>query len=106
MREGITWENIQYFNNKVICDLIEETHKGIICLIFVTILIYLLQITYSIIDMILGIIAFLDEECLRPGDPTDISFLEKLNKHLHVHPHYISHIKADIKTQKIMGRDV
>ncbi|KAL2722195.1 unconventional myosin IC [Vespula maculifrons] len=79
LREGITWENIQYFNNKVICDLIEETHKGII--------------------------AFLDEECLRPGDPTDISFLEKLNKHLHSHPHYISHIKADIKTQKIMGRD-
>ncbi|XP_015186299.1 PREDICTED: myosin-IB isoform X3 [Polistes dominula] len=78
-REGIEWEHIQYFNNKVICDLIEETHKGII--------------------------AFMDEECLRPGDPTDISFLEKLNKNLHNHTHYISHIKADLKTQKIMGRD-
>lgn len=79
LREGIAWEHIPYFNNKVICDLIEETHKGII--------------------------AFMDEECLRPGEPTDMSFLEKLNKNLHNHPHYISHIKADIQTQKIMGRD-
>lgn len=29
LREGIAWENIQYFNNKVICDLIEEKYKGI-----------------------------------------------------------------------------
>ena len=48
----------------------------------------------------------MDEECLRPGDPTDLSFLEKLNSNLSSHPHYISHMKADIKTQKIMGRDV
>lgn len=27
-REGIEWETIEYFNNKVICDLIEEKHKG------------------------------------------------------------------------------
>lgn len=51
-------------------------------------------------------IALLDEECLRPGDPTDLSFLEKLNFHLNNHPHYISHMKSDIQTQKIMGRDV
>ncbi|XP_076289926.1 unconventional myosin 61F isoform X4 [Lasioglossum baleicum] len=79
LREGITWENIQYFNNKVICDLIEEKHKGIISL--------------------------MDEECLRPGDPTDLSFLEKLNVNLNNHPHYISHMKADLQTQKLMGRD-
>ncbi|XP_057322308.1 unconventional myosin IC isoform X2 [Microplitis mediator] len=78
-REGITWENIDYFNNKVICDLIEEKYKGIISL--------------------------MDEECLRPGEPTDISFLDKLNSNLSSHPHYISHQKADIQTQKIMGRD-
>ncbi|XP_033321670.2 unconventional myosin 61F isoform X4 [Megalopta genalis] len=79
LREGITWENIQFFNNKVICDLIEEKHKGIISL--------------------------MDEECLRPGDPTDLSFLEKLNVNLNNHPHYISHMKADLQTQKLMGRD-
>lgn len=48
----------------------------------------------------------MDEECLRPGDPTDLSFLEKLNVNLNNHPHYISHMKADLQTQKIMGRDV
>ncbi|CAK9821958.1 Unconventional myosin IC [Anthophora retusa] len=79
LREGITWENIQYFNNKVICDLIEEKYKGIISL--------------------------MDEECLRPGEPTDLSFLEKLNVNLNNHPHYISHMKADLQTQKVMGRD-
>ncbi|XP_043474032.1 unconventional myosin IC isoform X3 [Leptopilina heterotoma] len=79
LREGIEWEHIHYFNNKVICDLIEEKYKGIISL--------------------------MDEECLRPGDPTDMSFLEKLNSNLNSHPHYISHMKADIQTQKIMGRD-
>ncbi|XP_063984112.1 unconventional myosin IC isoform X2 [Diachasmimorpha longicaudata] len=78
-REGITWEHVEFFNNKVICDLIEEKYKGIISL--------------------------MDEECLRPGDPTDLSFLEKLNSNLGCHPHYISHMKADIQTQKIMGRD-
>lgn len=79
LREGITWENVQYFNNKVICDLIEEKYKGIISL--------------------------MDEECLRPGEPTDLSFLEKLNVNLNNHPHYISHMKADLQTQKVMGRD-
>jgi len=27
-KEGIEWEHIDYFNNKIICDLIEEKHKG------------------------------------------------------------------------------
>ncbi|XP_015522437.2 unconventional myosin IC isoform X1 [Neodiprion pinetum] len=79
LKEGIEWEPVKYFNNKVICDLIEEKHKGII--------------------------ALLDEECLRPGEPTDLSFLEKLHTHLSNHEHYISHMKSDIQTQKIMGRD-
>lgn len=48
----------------------------------------------------------MDEECLRPGDPTDTTLLAKLNKNLYRHGHYISHQKADIKLQKIMGRDV
>ncbi|XP_037294440.1 unconventional myosin IC isoform X2 [Manduca sexta] len=79
LREGIEWEPVEYFNNIVICDLIEAKHKGII--------------------------SILDDECLRPGDATDASFLEKLTQHLDGHQHYKSHRKADIKTQKIMGRD-
>lgn len=47
----------------------------------------------------------MDEECLRPGDPTDLTLIAKMNKNLNYHPHYISHEKADIKTQKIMGRN-
>lgn len=78
-REGIEWEHIEYFNNKVICDLIEEKHKGIISL--------------------------MDEECLRPGEPTDKSFLAKMNENLSHHKHYISHKKAGGDSQKSMSRE-
>ena len=27
-REGIEWEPVSYFDNKIICDLVEEKHKG------------------------------------------------------------------------------
>lgn len=79
LREGIEWEPVQYFDNKVICELIEQRHRGVI--------------------------ALLDEECLRPGDPTDLSLLAKLNEHLGGHPHFISHARADKKTQKTMARE-
>lgn len=48
----------------------------------------------------------MDEECLCPGDTTDRTLLNKMNRNLSRHNHYISHEKADVKTQKIMGRDV
>ncbi|XP_008200294.1 unconventional myosin IC [Tribolium castaneum] len=79
LKEGIEWQNVEYFDNKVICDLIEEKHKGLI--------------------------AFMDEECLRPGDSSDMTMLNKLDKNLSYHKHFISHKKADVKLQKIMGRD-
>ncbi|KAM3957140.1 unconventional myosin 61F [Aphomia sociella] len=79
LREGIEWEPVEYFNNIIICDLIEARHKGII--------------------------SILDDECLRPGDASDASLLERLTQHLDQHPHYKSHRKADTKTQKVMGRD-
>uniref|UniRef100_A0A8C7PEG5 Myosin Ic, paralog a n=1 Tax=Oncorhynchus mykiss TaxID=8022 RepID=A0A8C7PEG5_ONCMY len=60
--EGITWEPVKYFDNKIICDLVEGKHKGLI--------------------------SILDEECLRPGEPSDISFLEKLEDTLGGHAHF------------------
>uniref|UniRef100_A0A4W6BWE8 Myosin Ic, paralog b n=1 Tax=Lates calcarifer TaxID=8187 RepID=A0A4W6BWE8_LATCA len=77
--EGITWEPVQYFNNKIICDLVEEKFKGII--------------------------SILDEECLRPGDASDTTFLEKLEDTVGGHPHFVTHKLADGKTRKVMGRD-
>ncbi|XP_034658441.1 unconventional myosin IC isoform X1 [Drosophila subobscura] len=78
-REGIEWIPVEYFDNKVICNLIEEKHKGII--------------------------SILDEECLRPGEPTDITFLQKLTTKLSEHHHYVCHEKAPTHIQKIMLRD-
>ncbi|XP_006004623.1 unconventional myosin-Ih [Latimeria chalumnae] len=74
--EGIEWEPIQYFNNKIICDVIEEKHKGII--------------------------SILDEECLRRGEATDLTFLKKLEDKLGNHPHILTHKFADQKIRKSM----
>ncbi|OXA52598.1 unconventional myosin IC [Folsomia candida] len=78
-KEGIQWEDVDYFNNKVICDLVEEKHKGII--------------------------ALMDEECLRPGDPTDFTMLEKMDRSLSTHPHYLSHKLANTSVRKSLTRD-
>ncbi|XP_058826793.1 unconventional myosin IC [Topomyia yanbarensis] len=79
LKEGIEWVPVEYFDNKVICNLIEEKYKGII--------------------------ALMDEECLRPGDPTDLSFLRKMNDNLGDHAHYICHSRASTTVQKTLGRD-
>nr|XP_033801122.1 unconventional myosin-Ib isoform X8 [Geotrypetes seraphini] len=64
IREGIEWTHIDYFNNAIICDLIENNQNGIL--------------------------AMLDEECLRPGTVTDDTFLEKLNQVCATHQHFES----------------
>ncbi|KAK2905328.1 hypothetical protein Q8A67_007127 [Cirrhinus molitorella] len=64
IREGIEWTNIEYFNNAIICDLIENNTNGIL--------------------------AMLDEECLRPGTVTDETFLDKLNTVCAKHQHFES----------------
>ncbi|KAM4635454.1 unconventional myosin-Ih isoform 1-T1 [Polymixia lowei] len=76
--EGIEWEPVPYFNNKIICDLVEEKHRGII--------------------------SILDEECLRPGEATDLTFLEKLEEKMGGHPHFVTHKLADQKTRKTLER--
>ncbi|XP_035265212.1 unconventional myosin-Ib isoform X8 [Anguilla anguilla] len=71
VREGIEWTNIDYFNNAVICDLIENNQNGIL--------------------------AMLDEECLRPGTVTDDTFLDKLNTVCAEHPHFESRLSKNSK---------
>ncbi|XP_050411443.1 unconventional myosin-Ic isoform X2 [Patella vulgata] len=78
-REGIEWVPVQYFNNKIICDVVEGKP--------------------------MGIIAILDEECLRPGEPSDETFLEKLSETIGQHPHFVSHKIASSSTRKTIQRD-
>ncbi|CAF4613532.1 unnamed protein product, partial [Rotaria magnacalcarata] len=63
-RENITWQHIDYFNNKIICDLIEQSRTGII--------------------------AHLDEACIAVGNITDEMFLDSINKALKSHKHFSS----------------
>uniref|UniRef100_A0A8C4QPD4 Myosin IG n=1 Tax=Eptatretus burgeri TaxID=7764 RepID=A0A8C4QPD4_EPTBU len=63
-REGITWQHIDYFNNQVICELVEQPHRGII--------------------------AILDEACMNVGHVTDAMFLDAMNTKLGKHQHYTS----------------
>uniref|UniRef100_A0A3B4FDS8 Unconventional myosin-Ib n=1 Tax=Pundamilia nyererei TaxID=303518 RepID=A0A3B4FDS8_9CICH len=69
--EGIEWTNIEYFNNAIICDLIENNQNGIL--------------------------AMLDEECLRPGTVTDETFLDKLNTICADHQHFESRLNKNSK---------
>ncbi|XP_052824673.1 unconventional myosin-Ic isoform X1 [Octopus bimaculoides] len=78
-REGIEWEPVQFFNNKIICDMVEGRP--------------------------IGVIAIMDEECVRPGDPTDLTFLDKLSQTHKDHAHFISHVSADTATRKTIERD-
>ncbi|XP_018093573.1 unconventional myosin-Id-like isoform X1 [Xenopus laevis] len=63
-REGIPWKHIDYFDNQIIVDLVEQQHRGII--------------------------ALLDDACMNVGKVTDDMFLEALNKQLGKHAHYSS----------------
>ena len=64
MREGIAWKNVDYFNNQIICDLVEAPHKGII--------------------------AIMDEACLTVGKINDETLLEAMDKKLAQHKHFSS----------------
>ena len=54
LAEGIAWEQVDFFNNKVVCELIEGTRPA-------------------------GVLAYLDEECILPKG-TDASLFEKLDR--------------------------
>ncbi|XP_042327789.1 unconventional myosin-Ig-like [Sceloporus undulatus] len=78
-REGIEWQHIEYFNNQIIVDLVEEAHKGVI--------------------------AILDEACLTVGNVTDALFLESMNGRLGKHPHYASRKVNPTDKSLEFGRD-
>nr|CAI5842506.1 unnamed protein product [Callosobruchus analis] len=64
-REGIAWTNIEYFNNQIICDLVEAPHKGII--------------------------SIMDDACKMTAEKvTDELLLEAMDKNLKGHKHYMS----------------
>lgn len=61
IREGIQWNSIEYFNNNVICELIEKKPTGII--------------------------SFMDSACLI-GDATDITFFNNISETFKTHKHF------------------
>ncbi|KAJ7317700.1 hypothetical protein JRQ81_003862 [Phrynocephalus forsythii] len=71
IQEGITWTPVEFFDNSIICDLIED-NKG-------------------------GILAMLDEECLRPGEVNSATFLNKLNQTFKDHRRYESRVTQNAK---------
>lgn len=79
MREGITWQHIDYFNNEVICQLVEEPHNGIL--------------------------AVLNDACHHAGATTDGQFLGALAKKMSKHEHFTCReLKQSDKTMET-GRD-
>uniref|UniRef100_A0A8B9CLF2 Unconventional myosin-Ia n=1 Tax=Anser brachyrhynchus TaxID=132585 RepID=A0A8B9CLF2_9AVES len=64
IREGIQWTPVEFFDNGIICELIENSKCGIL--------------------------AMLDEECLRPGVVNEDTFVTKLNQLFATHKHYES----------------
>ncbi len=60
--EGIAWTPVKFFNNKIVCDLVEAKRPA-------------------------GIIAYLDEESIYPNG-SDESLLSKLKKNLSKHKHF------------------
>ncbi|ELU10080.1 hypothetical protein CAPTEDRAFT_167519 [Capitella teleta] len=79
MREGIQWQHVDYFNNKIICDLVEASHTGIL--------------------------AILDEACLNVGKVTDAIFLDAMSSKLSSHKHFMSRKTHNTEKSLEFGRD-
>ena len=79
LREGIEWIQIDYFNNKPIVNLIEARP---------------------------GILALLDEECIRPGDTGDQALLDKFNIHLKTQKFYESRNKNGMKERYVFEKKI
>ena len=79
LREGITWQNIEYFNNQIICDLVEQPHKGIM--------------------------AIIDEACLNVGKVTDQMLIDAMDQKLAQHQHYTSRKLSPMDKELRHGSD-
>ncbi|XP_068633195.1 unconventional myosin ID [Battus philenor] len=78
-REGIQWTPVQYFNNRIICELVDAPHQGII--------------------------AIMDEACLNPTKISDKQLLEAMDKRLSGHKHYTSRQLSPIDKKLKHGVD-
>ena len=78
--EGLEWVHIDYFNNQIICDLVDLPHKGVL--------------------------ALMDEACLNVGKTTDSMLLEAMDRKLKGNEHYTSR-SIDSKENKnlVIGQD-
>ncbi|UYV60479.1 MYO1D [Cordylochernes scorpioides] len=63
-KEGIAWTHVEYFNNAVICELVDGARNGVI--------------------------ALMDDACLSVGQVTDELLLQTMDKKLGSHKHYTS----------------
>lgn len=77
--EGIAWQHVDYFNNKIICDLVEVPHSGIL--------------------------ALLDEACFMVGKVDDQAFLESMSSRLASHKHFTSRKLSPSDKSLEFGRD-
>lgn len=75
-REGIDWVEINYFNNQEICTMVEGKQ---------------------------GVITIMDDECIRPGEASDQTLLEKFDSSLKGHAHYSS--QSVDRSDKTLGKD-
>ncbi|XP_060221631.1 unconventional myosin-Ig isoform X5 [Meriones unguiculatus] len=78
-REGIAWQSIEYFNNAIIVELVEQPRRGIL--------------------------AVLEEACSTAGPITDLIFLQTLDTHHRHHPHYSSRQLCHTDKTMEFGRD-
>jgi len=72
--EGIAWEAVEYFDNKLVCDLIEAKKPA-------------------------GVLAYLDEESVMP-QASDKTFYEKAAKNLSKHAHFAVPDAKDVALTK------
>lgn len=77
-KEGIKWVHVEYFNNQVICELIDQPHHGIM--------------------------ALMDEACLNVGKTTDQVLLGAMDDKLKSNKHYSSR-KVDSAKNKTLEFD-
>ena len=73
-KEGIQWVPVTFFDNKIICDMVEARGTGIV--------------------------SVLDNECLLPGEKDDGTFLMSLCKALGKHDHFTSWTTVDRTAQR------